>query len=152
MKTETMIDRLLSALFNLSFDGKKLYVKREALSKDTTQANGAYTEIIDRCFSHVLGILECSENKQLLFDIGYIDRGRKYYMSGNLSDKELGQLIRDNRTIRIKNTSSYNWQLNDGKTILPGDTVELTSNLSFNVLDDKNSRIQEYRYISKENL
>ena len=73
-------------------------------------------------------------------------------MSGNLSDKELGQLIRDNRTIRIKNTSSYNWQLNDGKTILPGDTVELTSNLSFSVLDDKNSRIQEYRYISKENL
>lgn len=142
----------LSALFNLSFDGKKLYVKKEALSKDIAQANRAYTEIIDRCFSHVLGILECSEDQQPIFDIGYIDRGRKYYMSGNFSDKELGQLIRDNRTTRIKNISTYNWQLNDGKTILPGNTVELTSNLSFSVLDDKNNRIQEYRYTAKENL
>ena len=142
----------LSALFNISFDGKKLYVKREALSKDTTQASRAYTEIIDRCFSHVLGILECSENKQPLFDIGYLDRGRKYYMSGNLSDKELGQLIRDNRTTRIKNTSSYNWQLNGGERIQPGESVELISNLSFSVLDDKDNRIQEYNYTSKENL
>lgn len=142
----------LSALFNLSFDGKKLYVKREALTKNKTKANRAYTEIIDRCFSHVLGALECSENKQPVFDIGYIDRGRKYYMSGSFSDKELGQLIRDNRTTQIKNISSYNWQLNDGKTILPGETVVLISNLSFSVLDDKNNRIQEYRYISKENL
>lgn len=142
----------LSALFNISFDGKKLYVKREALSKDTTQASRAYTEIIDRYFSHVLGILECSENKQPLFDIGYIDRGRKYYMSGNLSDMELGQLIRDNRTTRIKNTSIYNWQLNGGERIQPGESVELISNLSFSVLDDKDNRIQEYSYTSKENL
>lgn len=142
----------LSALFNLSFDGKKLYVKSEALSINIAQANSAYTEIIDRCFSHVLGILECSDNKQPLFDIGYIDRGRKYYMSGNYSDMELGQLTRVNRTTRIKNTSICNWQLNDGKIILPGDTVELTPNLSFSVLDDKNNRIQEYRYTSKENL
>ena len=142
----------LSALFNISFDGKKLYVKREALSKETTQINRAYTEIIDRCFSHVLGILECSENKQPLFDIGYIDRGRKYFMSGNLSDKELGQLIRDNRTTRIKNTSIYNWRLNSGERIQPGESVELISNLSFSVLDDKDNRIQEYSYTSKENL
>lgn len=142
----------LSALFNISFDGKKLYVKREALSKDTTQASKTYMEIIDRCFSHVLGILECSENKQPLFDIGYIDRGRKYYLSGNLADKELGQLIRDNRTTRIKNTSSYNWQLNGGERIQPGESVELISNLSFSVLDDKDNRIQEYSYTSKENL
>lgn len=142
----------LSALFNLSFDGKKLYVKREALTKNKTKANRAYTEIIDRCFSHVLGILECSENKQPLFDVGYIDRGRKYYMSGNFSDKELGQLIRDNRTTRIKNISNYNWQLSGGEKIQPGESVELTSNLSFSVLDEKNNRIQEYSYTSKENL
>ena len=142
----------LSALFNLSFDGKKLYVKREAFSKNIAQANSAYTEIIDRCFSHVLGILECSDNKQPLFDIGYIDRGRKYYMSGNYSDMELGQLMRVNRTTRIKNTSIYNWQLNDGKIIFPGDTVELIPNFSFSIFDDKNNRIQEYRYTSKENL
>lgn len=142
----------LSALFNISFDGKKIYIKREALSKDTTQASRAYTEIIDRCFSHVLGILECSDNKQPLFDIGYIDRGRKYYMSGNLSGKELGQLIRDNRTTRIKNTSGYNWQLNGGARIRSGESVELISGLSFSVLDDKDNRIQEYSYTSKENL
>ena len=142
----------LSALFNLSFDGKKLYVKREALSKNIVQANKDYTEIIDRCFSHVLGILECSENKWPLFDIGYIDRGRKYYMSGNFSDKELGQLTRENRTTRIKNISKYNWQLNGGKIIQPGESVELTSNLSFSVLDDKDNKIQVYSYTSKENL
>ena len=73
-------------------------------------------------------------------------------MSGNLSDKELGQLIRDNRTTRIKNTSSYNWQLNGGERIQPGESVELISNLSFSVLDDKDNRIQEYNYTSKENL
>ena len=122
------------------------------MSKDTTQASRAYTEIIDRCFSHVLGILECSDNKQPLFDIGYIDRGRKYYMSGNLSGKELGQLIRDNRTTRIKNTSGYNWQLNGGARIQSGESVELISGLSFSVLDDKDNRIQEYSYTSKENL
>ena len=122
------------------------------MSKDTTQASRAYTEIIDRCFSHVLGILECSENKQPLFDIGYIDRGRKYYMSGDFSDKELGQLIRDNRTTRIKNTSTYNWQLDGGERIQPGESVELISNLSFSVLDDEDNRIQEYSYTSKENL
>ena len=142
----------LSALFNLSFDGKKLYVKKEALTKNKIKANSAYTEIIDRCFSHVLGILECSENKQPLFDVGYIDRGRKYYMSGNFSDKELGQLVRDNRTTRIKNTSSYNWQLNGGERIQPGESVELISNLSFSVLDERDNRIQEYSYTSKENL
>lgn len=142
----------LSALFNLSFDGKRLYVKREALTKNKTKANSAYTEIIDRCFSHVLGILECSDNKQLLFDVGYIDRGRKYYMSGNFADKELGQLIRDNRTTRIKNISNYTWQLSGGVKIQPGESVELISNLSFSVLDERDDRIQEYSYTSKENL
>ena len=53
------LERLSNSLGNV-----QLYVKREALSKDTTQASRAYTEIIDRCFSHVLGILECSDNKQ----------------------------------------------------------------------------------------
>lgn len=142
----------LSALFNLSFDGEKLYVKREALSENRTQENKAYTEIIDRCFSHVLGILECSEGKQLLFDIGYIDRGRKYNMSGDLSGEELGQLIRDHRTTQIRNISSYIWQLNDGEKIQPGESAELTPDLSFCVLDDKNNIIQEYRYTAKENL
>lgn len=142
----------LSALFNLSFDGKKLYVKREALSKDIVQANRVYTEIIDRCFSHVLGILACSENSQPLFDIGYIDFGRKYYMLGNFSDKELGQLIRCNRITRIKNISNYSWQVNGREIIQPGESVELTSNLSFSVLDDKNNSIQEYIYTPKENI
>lgn len=142
----------MSALFNLSFDGKKLYVKREALTKNKTKANSAYTEIIDRCFSHVLGILECSENKQPLFDVGYIDRGRKYYMSEEISDKKLGQLIRDNRTTRIKNISDYNWQLRDGVIIQPGESTELTSDLSFSFLDESGNIIQEYRYTSKENL
>ena len=122
------------------------------MTKNKTKANSAYTEIIDRCFSHVLGILECSENKQPLFDVGYIDRGQKFYMAGNFSDKELGQLIRDNRTTRIKNISNYNWQLSGGVTIQPGESVELTSDLSFSVLDERDNRIQEYSYTSKENL
>lgn len=142
----------LSALFNLTFDGKKIYVKSEALTKNVEQANKAYAEIINRCFSHVLGILECSENRQPLFDIGYIDRGRKYFMAENCTGKELGQLIRDNRTTLIKNISTYSWLLISGKRIEPGESVELTQNLSFSILDDKNTRIQEYRYTSKENL
>lgn len=141
-----------SALYNVSFDGTKLYTKREALSKNKEQSNKVYLEIIDRCFSHVLGILECSEYKQPLFDIGYIDRGRKYYMLGEYSNKELGQLVRDNRSTRIKNTSIYKWQLDNGSFVSSGETVELISHLSFIVFDDKGNRIQEYRYTSKENL
>ena len=122
------------------------------MSKNIARSNNIYKEIIDRCFSHVLGILECSDDKQPLFDIGYIDHGRKYYMSSNYSDEELGQLTRDNRITRIKNTSVYNWQLNGGARIQSGESVELISGLSFSVLDDKDNRIQEYSYTSKENL
>lgn len=146
------LDFNMSALYNIAFDGKKLYVKTEALSERASQENNSYLEILDRCFSHVLGFFECAEFRQPVFDIGYIDRGRKYQMLGEYTDQELGQLIRVNRIVQIKNTSMYKWQLESGTLVSPGESIDLMSGLSFAVLDDKDNRIQEYRYTSKENL
>lgn len=141
-----------SAMYNVSFDGARLYVKKEALSKSIGQKNKAYTETMDKCFSHLLGVLECSGNRQPVFDIGYIDRGRKYYMLGDYSDNEFAQLVRDTRTIRIKNISMFKWLLDDGSFIHTGESLDLTSHISFCVLDDENNKIQEYIYTPKENL
>lgn len=141
-----------SVFYNTAFDGTKLYIKREALTERKEHEKNTYFEILDRCFSHVLGFFECSEFRQPVFDIGYIDRGRKYNMLGEHSNKELGQLIRVNRTVQIKNTSIHKWQLENGTLVSPGESVDLVSGLSFAVLDDKENKIQEYRYTLKENL
>lgn len=141
-----------SAHFLVSFDGKNLFVKKEAVIRLLDQKMEFIPECIESRFSHILGVLETSGSSVPVFDIGYIDRGVKFYRMDELSRGELGQLVQEKREVKLKNTSGFSWRLTDGENIESGETVDLRENLIFTILDEQGKKIAEYKYRSKEYL
>ena len=141
-----------SAPFNIAYDGKALHIRKEAISRlgDVRQDGGGSDEL-ERCFSHLLGVLESEGRKSSVFDIGYFDRGFKQYRGNNPSEV-LAQLVRVDRKRGLKNISSYSWKFKDGRILPPGECQELGKTMDFTLLDSQGEALERYEYVSKELL
>ena len=83
-----------SALFNISFDGTYLHVRREAVRKiDETQARSKHDDI-EKFFENILGILTSDKGEsQPVFDIGYLSAGIVYYRSNTASESDIEKVL-----------------------------------------------------------
>ena len=140
-----------SAPFNIAYDGKALHIRKEAISRLGDLSQGGGSDELERCFSHLLGILESEGRMSSVFDIGYVDRGFKQYRANNPSEV-LAQLVRVDRKRGLKNISSYSWKLNYGKVLHPGESLELGKTVEFTLLGSQGETLESYKYVSKELL
>lgn len=140
-----------SALFNMGFDGDRLHVRKEAIRSVASGMADDKFDDIEKCFSHLLGIIGSGDNKRPVFDIGYIDRGYKYERVGHPAD-ELLQLQRIDKKLCIKNISSYSWKFDDKTVLPPGESRELGKNMEFTLLGGEGEKLETYKYVSKELL
>lgn len=140
-----------SAIFNIFYDGETLRLRKEAVKKREDSQPGAESDGVEKCFSHLLGVLESESGMSPIFDIGYIDRGVKQYRANDPAG-ELAQLFRVNKELNLKNISSYSWRLEDGTVLPPGNALTLAKEIPFTLLDGEGKDLEKYRYISKELL
>lgn len=140
-----------SALFNMAYDGKALHIRKEAITQreDTRLQNNL--DGVEKCFSHLLGVLDSEKGKVPVFDIGYVDRGIALHRADNVAE-ELGQLLRIDKKLQLKNISSCSWRLEDGMLLPSGESVELSAGMTFTLLDDEGKKQETYNFVSKELL
>lgn len=148
---EIGLDFNSSAMFNIIFDGQVLHIRKEAVKQCENDISKSKMDCIERCFSHLLGIIESGDKKRPVFDIGYINKGIKHYRFGQPSE-ELAQLIRFNKKLHLKNTGLYSWKFDDGVVIQPGESRELDKKMNFILIGDQGEEIEQYKYYSKEVL
>ncbi len=140
-----------SAGFNMAYDGRRLHVRKEALSCIGGNPPTSRSPDVEKYFCHLLGVLESGDEKEPVFDIGYVDRGRRHYRAGHAKE-ELAQLLRVDKKIHLKNISSYPWRLDGGGMLQPGESVELPNRLEFTLVGDNGESLETYRYFIKEAL
>lgn len=137
-----------SAAFLMHFDGENLYLKQEALERKT---DAALPKSLRRCFESMIGVLESGEEKQPVFDIGYLNRGCKYKRFAEKSG-ELGQIVRENKELYLKNTGSCTWKLEDGTMVTPGEKAKLSEKFTFILVDEQGEELEHYQYTGREKL
>lgn len=137
-----------SAAFLMHFNRENLYLKQEALEEKT---DAAMPKSLRRCFESMIGVLESGEEKQPVFDIGYLDRGCKYK---RLTEKsgELGQIVREKKELYLKNTGSCTWKLEDGTMVVPGEKTKLSEKFTFILVDEQGEELEHYQYTGREKL
>lgn len=140
-----------SAGFNMAYDGRRLHVRQEAMSCIGGNSQTGGSLLIEMYFCHLLGVLESEGEKEPLFDIGYIDKGRRHYRVGHATE-ELAQLLRVDKKTHLKNIGSYTWKLSGGRMLLPGESVELPDRLEFTLVGGNGESLETYRYCIKEEL
>ena len=140
-----------SAIFNILFDGKEIYVREDAFQK-INKRKAFEIDDVDRCFENVLGLLKVGEFERLIFDIGYIDKGIKYPKFDSSSEEMLFQIINEEGSLKIKNISETTWKLENGDIVLPNCSLELKESFEFALIDKQDNVLEKCRYISKEEL
>ena len=142
-----------SALFNMSYDeeAKTLHIRREAIRSGENNPPQNADDNLERCFSHLLGVLESENNRIPLFDIGFVDNGIKQSRSGH-PEEELAQLQRVNGKTNLKNVSLHAWRFDDGMVLSSGDSRELEKTMNFTLLDSQGNELESYKYLSMELL
>lgn len=140
-----------SAMFNVSFDGTTLHIRKEAVR--AVDENGAKAGCcgMERCFDHLIGAFESGNWRLPVFDVGYVDRGIKHHRANNPEDA-LVQLVRIDRKICMKNISSYLWRFDDGKVLAPGESFGMAQTMNFTLLGSNGEELETYKYVGKELL
>lgn len=139
-----------SALFNITYDGKVLHIRKEAIKRAESDNAKNIFDGIAGWFSHLLGILESGDTQSPLFYID-LDSGYKLYRFAD-SPEELAGLVRKDRKTQIKNISPYTWRFDDGKLLPTGESIELARKMTFTLLGNQAEELETYNYVSKELL
>ena len=138
-----------SAVFLMHFDGENLYLKKEALEK---KADASMPRSLQRCFESMIGVLESWEEKQLVFDIGYLDRGCKYKRFTEDESGQLGQIVREKKELYLKNTGVCTWKLEDGTMVAPGEKTKLSEKFTFILVNEQGEEQERYQYTGRMRL
>ena len=127
-----------SALFNLSFDDEKLYVRREAVEKIDENRTIADRNGVDRCFDHIVGVLKSEKGEiQPVFNIGYLNFGVKYCRK-EAADKEYIEKFMD----LTAKSNDVPILLPDGKQLLLKIEGQIIAPLMQLIRESENNRLQ----------
>lgn len=140
-----------SAIFNISFNGEKLFLKREAIRRKSRETASDLPMNLQRLFSHLLGVLQIANLRYPVFVTGYVVSGLKYYYRMG-TEGELAQIVWDQGENKLKNISKFSWKIDANNTVLPGEIVRLQNPLRFIIVDEENAEQFTCNYIPKEYL
>ena len=137
-----------AAPFALSYDGKTLYVREEAIAQ---VAEAPLFDAVDACFAHLLGALETEEARIPVLDIGYIDRGITYFIPG-AEKKKWAKVVRKGKKLCLKNVGHMAWQEADGTLTHPDEACDTEKTKVLTWIDSHGESAGIFRFVAKEDL
>lgn len=140
-----------SAMFNVRFDGARLYLRREAVSPAAADGDAEGFDAAQVCFPHLLGTLACEEKTVAVYDPGYLDRGPVIF-SFSRPGEAFAQLQRADKQLCLKNAGDRVWLLEDGAAVQPGKWAALQSKLQILLSGGEEETPEIYTYTAKELL